>query len=68
MKPQDSDASGSKPSVHVCNVCGQPSEQTICDSCAMKIHLEMMARKTQEEHGHAWVKWETPDLTHKHRH
>ena len=34
----------------------------------MKIHLEMMARKTQEEHGHAWVKWETPDLTHKHRH
>jgi hypothetical protein len=57
-----------KPSKRFCKVCAKPSEQTICDSCAMKIHLDALARKTHEEKGNAWGKWESPESAHKHRH
>jgi hypothetical protein len=34
----------------------------------MKIHLDALARKTHEEKGNAWGKWESPESAHKHRH
>jgi hypothetical protein len=57
-----------KTSRHVCNVCGKPSSETICDPCAMKIHLDALARKTHEANGTAWANWESPDVAHKRRH
>jgi hypothetical protein len=38
-----------RPARHLCTVCGKPSEETICDSCAMKIHLDSLARKTRRK-------------------
>jgi predicted amidophosphoribosyltransferase len=57
-----------KSSKGICKVCGKPSEKTICDPCAMKIHLDALARKTHEEKGNAWAKWESPDSAHKRHH
>jgi hypothetical protein len=68
MKSPDFDVSRPKPSMDICNVCGKPSDQTICDPCAMKIHLDALARKTHEENGNSWAKWGSPDVTQKHRH
>jgi hypothetical protein len=51
-----------------CSVCGKPSGQTICDPCAMKIHLDALARKMHEANGAAWAKWNTPEGGHRHRH
>jgi len=65
MKSPDLDVSRPKPSRRICNVCGKPSDQTICDPCAMKIHLDALARKTHEENGGSWAKWGSPDVTHK---
>ena len=59
---------GSQRSRHICYVCGKPSDQGICDACAMKIHLDALARKTHEENGNAWAKWESPDFGHKRHH
>ena len=42
---------------HVCNTCGKPSEQTICDECSERIHVEALARKKREEQGNAWSHW-----------
>jgi hypothetical protein len=49
MKSLDLDVSRLELSRHIYNVCGKPSDQTICDPCAMKIHLDALARKTHEE-------------------
>jgi hypothetical protein len=68
VKSPDVKESRPKPSSHNCNVCGKPSQQTICDPCAMKVRLDALARKTHEENGNAWAKWESPDASHKHRH
>ena len=60
--------SRAKLSKRFCKVCTKPSEQTICDACAMKIHLDALARKTHEEKGNAWGKWESPESAHKRHH
>ena len=67
MKPLDAQGSGPRRSRRVCSVCGKPSDQRICDPCATRIRLDAMARKTHEENGSAWAKWESPDVAHKHR-
>ena len=43
---------------HVCNVCGKPSEITICDECSERLRMEALARKKHEEQGNAWSHWE----------
>jgi hypothetical protein len=68
VKSASLNVSRPKTSRHICNVCGKPSEETICDPCAMKIHLDALARKTHEENGNAWVKWGSPDSAHRRRH
>jgi len=68
MKSVEGIVSRRKSSRHVCSVCGKPSIETICDPCAMKIHLDALARKTHEENGASWAKWGSPDVTHKQRH
>jgi len=68
MTSLDLHKSPPKPSRHVCHVCGKPSDETICDPCAMKIHLDALARKTHEENGTSWAKWDSPDVAHKRRH
>jgi recombinational DNA repair protein RecR len=35
----------------VCNVCGHPSENTICEACADKVRSEALAAKKHEEKG-----------------
>jgi hypothetical protein len=68
VKSSDLFVSRPKPSPRICNVYGRLSEQRICDPCAMKIHLDALARKTHEENGNAWAKWGSPGFAHKHRH
>ncbi len=43
---------------HVCNMCGKPSEITICDECSERLRMEALARKKHEEQGNAWSRWE----------
>jgi hypothetical protein len=43
---------------HVCNICGQTSESTICEGCSERIRIEALARKKHEERGNAWTHWE----------
>jgi len=43
---------------HVCNMCGKPSEITICDECSERLRIEALARKKHEEQGNAWSHWE----------
>ena len=43
---------------HVCNMCGKPSEITICDECSERLRIEALARKKHEEQGNAWSRWE----------
>ncbi len=43
---------------HVCNICGKPSEITICDQCSERLRVEALARKKHEEQGNAWSHWE----------
>ena len=43
---------------HVCNMCGKPSEITICDECSERLRIEALARKKHEEQGNAWSSWE----------
>jgi hypothetical protein len=43
---------------HVCNVCGKPSEITICGECSERLRVEALARKKHEEQGDAWSHWE----------
>jgi hypothetical protein len=45
---------------HVCNTCGRPSENTICETCSGRIRVEALAWKKHEERGNAWVEWK-PD-------
>jgi hypothetical protein len=66
VKTAELKASPPKPSRHVCNVCGKTSDKRICDKCAMRIHLEALARKTHEEKGNAWTKWKSSDVERKH--
>ncbi len=66
MSP-DSHVSRAKALTRFCNVCGKPSDKRICDSCAMKIQLEAISRKTHEENGDAWTRWEPHDAAHKQR-
>ena len=33
----------------VCNACGQPSLNTICDSCAGRLRADALDRKKREE-------------------
>jgi len=35
----------------VCNVCGKPSQDTICPACVDKIRCEALANKKHEEKG-----------------
>jgi uncharacterized protein YlaI len=42
---------------HVCNVCGRPSEKTICDDCSERLRIEALSRKKHEEQGDAWSHW-----------
>jgi uncharacterized protein YlaI len=42
---------------HVCNVCGRPSEKTICDDCSERLRIEALSRKKNEEQGDAWSHW-----------
>jgi uncharacterized protein YlaI len=44
--------------LHVCNICGKPSETTICDECSERLRVEALARKKHEEQGNAWSHWE----------
>lgn len=43
---------------HICNLCGKPSETTICDECSERLRMEALARKKHEEQGDAWSHWE----------
>jgi hypothetical protein len=43
---------------HVCNVCGETSEKTICDSCSERLRIEALNKKKHEEQGDAWSHWE----------
>ena len=43
---------------HVCNVCGEASEMTICDECSERLRVEALSRKKHEEQGDAWSHWE----------
>ena len=43
---------------HVCNMCGKPSEITICDECSERLRIEALAKKKHEEQGSAWCHWE----------
>lgn len=43
---------------HVCNVCGETSEKTICDKCSERLRIEALSRKKHEEQGDAWSHWE----------
>jgi len=43
---------------HVCNVCGESSEKTICDPCSERLRMEALNRKKHEEQGDAWSHWE----------
>jgi uncharacterized protein YlaI len=43
---------------HVCNLCGEPSEMTICDECSERLRVEALSRKKHEEQGNAWSHWE----------
>ena len=42
----------------VCNLCGNPSDRTICDNCSEKLRLDALIRKKHEEQGSAWSHWE----------
>lgn len=42
----------------VCNLCGKPSEMTICDECSERLRVEALSRKKHEEQGDAWSHWE----------
>ena len=44
--------------LHVCNLCGKPSEVTICEECSERLRVEALARKKHEEQGNAWSHWE----------
>jgi recombinational DNA repair protein RecR len=35
----------------VCNVCGKPSRDTLCEACVAKVRSEALARKKHEEQG-----------------
>ena len=54
-EPSDPQA---KHSHHVCNMCGKPSERTICEECSERLRIEALARKKHEEQGDAWSHWE----------
>ena len=43
---------------HVCNLCGNLSEKTICDQCSARLRIEALGRKKREEQGNAWSHWE----------
>jgi recombinational DNA repair protein RecR len=36
---------------HVCNICGKPSEDTICEVCSIKLRAEALVRKQHEDKG-----------------
>ena len=36
---------------HVCNTCGNPCEETICDVCRVKIRAEALAMKKHKDRG-----------------
>lgn len=38
---------------HVCNVCGRPSEDTICEVCSIWVRADALARKRHEDKGEA---------------
>jgi recombinational DNA repair protein RecR len=38
---------------HVCNVCGKAGEDTICESCSIKIRAEALIIKRHEDQGEA---------------
>lgn len=38
---------------HVCNVCGKAGEDTICESCSIKIRAEALIIKKHEDKGEA---------------
>ena len=38
---------------HVCNVCGRPSEDTICEGCSVRIRAAALAVKKHEDKGEA---------------
>jgi len=38
---------------HVCKVCGKPAEDTICESCSIKIRSEALINKRHEDKGEA---------------
>jgi hypothetical protein len=40
-----------------CNVCGKPSEHTICEERSERIRMETLWRKKREEQGDAWSPW-----------
>lgn len=56
--PREHPDPASAPAHHVCNVCGNQSEQTICDACAERLRIEALNRKKHEEQGDAWSHWE----------
>lgn len=35
----------------VCNMCGKPSRDTICEACSDKVRSEALAHKKHEEKG-----------------
>lgn len=35
----------------VCNICGKPSGDTICEACVGKVRCEALANKKHEEKG-----------------
>ena len=42
----------------ICNVCGKPSKDTICETCSQRLRMEALVRKKHEEQGNAWSHWE----------
>ena len=36
---------------HVCNVCGKPSEDIICEACSIWVRADALERKRHEDKG-----------------
>lgn len=47
VKTKDEDVKGKR--AKVCNVCGKPSEDLICESCEAKIRGEALEKKIKDE-------------------
>ena len=58
MNTAEKDTARPEHARHVCNICGKPSESTICEGCSERIRMEALEKKKREEQGDSWSRWE----------